>query len=1315
MCAYTLRSTATAEISHGELGLDPVLLLKLAYFACDISLSLPMGRRRKVILKPAVVSDESTVEVLPSNFEVESETINVEEFHEPCAELEIDRGVEEVDEGCSIRSSSRAVNWAEEVEGNDFQNSAKEVWSKFKSNQVLTPSTRLDFTKPMKVGDQVVARLDLEEVEVEASFWRNAIVCIVLGANPPFRVFEGFVKRIWGNLGVDKIVRMHSGFTLVNLRDEATRDLILETGVIHFDRKPVVLRPWTTDLDSVRMVKSVPVWIRLNGLGLQYWGKNSLSALVVNGSESDNQQVPGAARPENSEPFIAVPDTEGRDETLSKGIESKESNNEQSSHSSSQLGGTSRTDIVGTWSTPKRRGSKQVVATHHKAVVAPSKANVSNGWNVRGMNKKDKQKAILDVCKENKVGFGAFFETKVKHEKIQEVFGNNCHNWDYFSSSIISGRILIIWHAKFVKVDILFEDPQLVHCRVKVSGQKDMFLATVVYGSNSMLDRKSLWDKLANIGHPNYPWIIFGDFNAMFSFQDRNGGRHILAKDIVDAQDWVALGQVEEFQCFEAHFTWSNKHDIGDRIFSKLDREINKVGIKPFRFCNHWLQYSRFKEAVLGSWNTTSGSAGGLNQLVKKLLRVKHVLKRFNREEVGNVVLDYKLAKEELSIVQEAISTNPSDHSMQLAVSQAQQYFSIMQKRYSCFLKHPSKINWVVFSDENSKYFHAVMRKRRLENRITSFITGDKTEDDYEKVVNHFLSHFEQFMGRSSSATMDLDLDCMNQGNSLSVEQQVRLLRPFSKRDVKKAMFSIHSSKSPGLDGFGSGFFKGLWGIIGAKISQAVLGFFQDGFLPKSLNETVISLIPKVADPKSASDYRPIACCNTLYKCISKLLCTRLSEVLPFLVHSNQGAFIKNRNLAHNIMIFQDLLKGYTRKNISARCIMKIDLSKAYDTVDWLFVEKLLKSLCFPSRFINWIMVCLKGTSYSLLMNGRIQGSFKGEKGLRQGDPISPLLFVLIMEYLTRLLAHNAGKKGFGFHPLCKHLRLTNLCFADDLIIFCKGLSASKTKSNVFFGGVKDEAKLKILDLMQMDEGTFPLKYLGVHLRPTKWKAADCGVILDKLHKNLNCWASRNLSFAGRAQLIHSVLIGIRNFWMGIFILPSKVTAAIDKCCRDFLWGSRGNRSKLHLPSWEKVCLPKKLGGIGFREGKKWNMALMAKYIWASSSKQDCLWVKWINSIYLKDHTIWSIPIKQDMSWYFKKLLKLRQSTDYNSLKLAEKGATLYFIWKNRNNCIFELACYSSRSVSFDIRKVVKCRILGLGLLRSSKMDSYLINVVEGW
>uniref|UniRef100_A0A803QH08 Reverse transcriptase domain-containing protein n=1 Tax=Cannabis sativa TaxID=3483 RepID=A0A803QH08_CANSA len=692
----------------------------------------------------------------------------------------------------------------------------------------------------------------------------------------------------------------------------------------------------------------------------------------------------------------------------------------------------------------------------------------------------------------------------------------------------------------------------------------------------------------------------------MFTYEDRNGGRQIQAKDIEDAQNWLTMGQVEEFRCTGSFYTWTNKHEVGDLIFSKLDRvfvnklwldiftiadaffiwdnvsdhsfciirnqEQSNVGFKPFRFCNYWVDYPNYKQRVLNAWESPMARSG-LDGIMQKLYRVK-------------------------------------------------------------------------YCDENSSYFHAAMRKRKLENKITTFSQGNIIEDDFDKVRHHFLAHFEHFMGSKSSATCRINTDC------------------------------LHSSKSPRLDGFGSGFFKNLWKEIGEDTSIAVLGFFQDGRLPKSLNETVISLIPKVVNPLSASDYRPIACCNTIYKCISKIICSRLSEVLPTLVQSNQGAFVKSRLLAHNIMIFQDLLKGYSRKNISARCIMKIDLSKAYDTVDWQFVEDLLKHLCFPARFISWIMTCLKGTSYNLLMNGRIQGKFKGEKGLRQGDPMSPLIFVLIMEYLTRLLAHYSRRKGFGFHPLCKHLKLTNLCFADDLIIFCKGnlnsvtylneaflrffqamgLSANKAKSHIYFCGIKEGIKNKILDLVKIEEGSFPLKYLGVKLRPTKWKSEDCGVILDKINKNLNCWARRNLSFAGRAQLIHSVLLGIRNYWMSIFTLPSHVIAAIDRRCQEFLWGTSGNRSKMHFASWDKVCLLKKYGGVGFREGKKWNKALMAKFLWAIARKQDSLWVKWTNSIYIKDQNVWSLPIKQDMSWYFKKLMKLRSSTNEASLLLAEKG-----------------------------------------------------------
>ncbi|XP_062089139.1 uncharacterized protein LOC133795698 [Humulus lupulus] len=281
-------------------------------------------------------------------------------------------------------------------------------------------------------------------------------------------------------------------------------------------------------------------------------------------------------------------------------------------------------------------------------------------------------------------------------------------------------------------------------------------------------------------------------------------------------------------------------------------------------------------------------------------------------------------------------------------------------------------------------------------------------------------------------------------------------------------------------------------------------------------------------------------------------------------------------------------------------------------------------------------MVCLSESSYTLLMNGKLQGSFEGRKGLRQGDPISPLLFVLVMEYLTRLLKQVVYNRDFRFHPMCKHLKLVNLCFADDLILFCKGnfrsvqlmfegfmsfcnssrLAANLKKSQVYFGGVVAEVKQSILNFVALGEGNFPLKYLGICLRPTKWQAADCGEIIKKIQAKLHMWASGHLSFAGRTQ--------------------------------NFLWGSSNNRSKLHCTSWAQVCLPKALGGLGFMEGSVWNKILMAKFIWALSTKQDVLWVKWIDGIYLKGQTFWSYHLKADVSWYWRKLCYIRETfSDY--------------------------------------------------------------------
>lgn len=157
------------------------------------------------------------------------------------------------------------------------------------------------------------------------------------------------------------------------------------------------------------------------------------------------------------------------------------------------------------------------------------------------------------------------------------------------------------------------------------------------------------------------------------------------------------------------------------------------------------------------------------------------------------------------------------------------------------------------------------------------------------------------------------------------------------------------------------------------------------------------------------------------------------------LVHQNQGAFIKDRLILHNILLGQELLRGYNRTKLSSRCVIKVDLKKAYDSLSWSFLLQLLEAYRFPSRLVTWIAVCVCSAKYSLVVNGEHVGCIEGMKGLRQGDPVSPLLFVLVMEYLTRLLQARTAHSPFRYHPGCKQLKIINLCFADDLLLFCQG------------------------------------------------------------------------------------------------------------------------------------------------------------------------------------------------------------------------------------------------------------------------------------
>ncbi|XP_062099754.1 uncharacterized protein LOC133805589 [Humulus lupulus] len=1304
----------------------------------------------------------------------------------------------------------RSSNWAKEMETmpdsevgtSCYHESAKSHWQSFSKENMFVRDPMLSYSEPLIKNGMRIAQVDLEEVIMQAANWSSAVICMVLGANPPMAVFEGFIKRIWGHLGIAQVARMSMGLIMVRFNDDATRNQVLESGVLHFDRKPVIIRPWTTDLNALKLVQYVPLWIRLHDLGLQYWGNKSLSALVstVGKPIMVNQHTKERTRVQFARVLVEMDITDSppriiqflnehgqlveqgidyewlpvkckhcsgyghlmadcrKGELVTKG-KLKVAENSEVAPKAQELKASVEVERVShdvpldnkdkapptkdkEWLTPKRTVQTKGQGTQEYDKPGSARQAVKssgNAFSILQDSGTSLEKGPVPIEAKGS-GVGALIETKLKDNKVTEMMMTKFSGWEYYNSPVIEGRLLIIWRKKFVRVIVISESPQFVHCYVKMAGQDVAFCATFVYGLNTIDVRKSLWEDLLKIKFPVKPWILLGDFNAVFNCEDRFGGVPIAMKELNDSTLWLAQAHVEALKRTGSFFTWSNNQEGASRIYSRIDHALvnedwhdifpysfahfswetssdhcscviaasisEKIRFKPFRYFNFWADHQDFKGAVLASWEKPL-AVKGLKGLYYKLMRLKHSLKKFNKTTIGDVGTAFTEARNNYIEARLQAQTHPSDIEYQHLEKSAAEVLSRMEKMYFSFLRQRSKINWLQQGDENTAFFHAYLKKRKVENRIATFVTDQgMINDKFSEVVDHFLNHFRGYMGSRSTNTMSLNSECMEKGAKLSLEQELVVLNPFSNKEIKRVLFSIPDDKSPGPDGYGSGFFKTMWPVLGAEFCSAILDFFNSGNMPSEFHATMISLIPKKDSPSRAIDYRPIACCSTVYKCIAKLMCLRLAEVLPSLVNQNQGAFIKGRSLAHNVMILQDLLKNYQRKIVSPRCTIKIDISKAYDTVSWDFLEALLTAFNFPGKFVQRVMSCVRSTTYSLSMNGRVQGSFKGEKGLRQGDPLSPLLFVLIMEYLTRRLQLAANHSLFRYHPMCKGLNLINLCFADDLILFSKGtrqsllvlkevldefsnttgLTISKDKSQVFFGGVQASERSIILSDFHLTEGDFPFKYLGVPLRPTKWRAEDCGIIIKKINQILHSWASRHLSFAGRIQLIHSVLFGLRNYWMSIFVLPHSVTKEVEKICRGFLWGTNGTRSKVHVASWDKVCLPKPYGGLGFKNGVNWNCAILAKFIWAISDKSDLLWVKWINTIYLKGTHFWAYDLKPDSSWYWRKLCylrrwftksdveaagclgKFRSAALYNSLLLQSQVCPYYkAVWNSLN------------------------------------------------
>ena len=293
--------------------------------------------------------------------------------------------------------------------------------------------------------------------------------------------------------------------------------------------------------------------------------------------------------------------------------------------------------------------------------------------------------------------------------------------------------------------------------------------------------------------------------------------------------------------------------------------------------------------------------------------------------------------------------------------------------------------------DHHTRYFHsrATHRKRRNSIRALRLDTGELIADN-KHIGDKFLQYYHDLFTASLAINMGEALDGISP--SVTTEMNSTLLRPFTSVEVKDALNQMAPLKALVSNGFSPIFYQSYWHVVGQDVIEAVLSCLNSSTLLSSINHTFVTLIPKVKNPKKVIEYRPISLCNVVYKLILKVLANSLKLVLPHVISNTQSAFVPGHLITDNISVaFETLHHMHNQRGgRTGSMALKLDMSKAYNKVEWSFLQQVMIRMGFDPKWVSLIMECVSTVSYSLFINGEPTGYIISTRGLRQGDPISP-------------------------------------------------------------------------------------------------------------------------------------------------------------------------------------------------------------------------------------------------------------------------------------------------------------------------------------
>ena len=896
-------------------------------------------------------------------------------------------------------------------------------------------------------------------------------------------------------------------------------------------------------------------------------------------------------------------------------------------------------------------------------------------WNCRGMGSSLKSNAVCDLLKSEHPDFLLLQETKITDQDFQNnVKRSRSYEGIGMSAVGASGGIGTIWDKSKWKLKDSRQSKWWLRTDMQNTSKSEEYTIYNVYAPPHYRDKASCWESITSdlISAQDRKIFLGGDLNLIRNAEEKMGG-NFLADPSRDAlENIIQTHSLVDIPPQNGRFTWSNKRTGKNNIKERLDRIMVQEGIMancsriqstilqgyisdhkpvaihlvkgenmgpiPFKYNRAWDNSDEFRNLVKEKWATEiTGSPHYIWETKIKILRaaIKQWARDFAAEkEKRKIDLQRKLTEwnQEKEKAQDTEEDLKKENELYMELYKQNRAEEEEQRQKSRCL-------WLKSGDKNTSFFHNSIKLRRAGNNIGKIAVEGSELTEQREIKEAATRHFQNLLSADPHYIGNPDFLKIIE-NKITGEQNAELEKEIMKEEIEWSIQSMPMDKAPGPDGFTVAFYRTHWEVIKKDYIRMAKNFFAKCKLGSSIKASHLALIPKDPNPQSFDRFRPISLCNVSYKIISKILAHRIKKILPYLVSENQGGFIPRRHITDNVILIQEAIHSSLSRKEKGM-LVKLDMANAFDRVNHSFLQAVLMKFGISEFFVSRLMECISHIWTSPLINGRPCIAFKSSRGLRQGCPLSPFLYVIMAETLSLHLEHKRKTKEITGVDIIRGTKgINHSLFADDTLLIggassimarrfkkildlflqASGGKLNNNKCMIYTWNVPRNITQRISIIMEIPgQGNWShLMYLGLPLAKETIKSEIWVKLIEKLRGKLQSWGVHWLNLAGRTILIKAILTALPIYQFATTLAPAGIHKHMELIIRSFIWqGGKQDTKKFSLVKWDKVTLPLEKGGLGIRTPRLANMAMGFKLVWRILKEKGTWWTEVIKRKYL--------------------------------------------------------------------------------------------------